>query len=189
MRLLVGPGGALDLELSKEVGLLRLRFPLSRLESLCLLRELSDQSVTLLGQLAALPLLAMQVGVGFTQLLLQDSIGLYKSRKRKRRQRSTKKKYSRRGDPARLLSSRPESQGLQPAGAPARPRRERSHQYQQRRRIVAWEIRPDCSAVGPNLGDYSPQVRQRAPAKKEERAHPGFPSGRRSACSAPRRYG
>ena len=29
------------------------------------------------------------------------------------------------GDPARLLSSRPESRGLQPAGAPARPRRER----------------------------------------------------------------
>ena len=30
------------------------------------------------------------------------------------------------------------------------------------------KIRPDCSAVGPNLGDYSPQVRQRAPAKKKK---------------------
>ena len=33
-------------------------------------------------------------------------------------------KEGRRGDPARLLSSRPESRGLQPAGAPARPRKE-----------------------------------------------------------------
>ena len=33
---------------------------------------------------------------------------------------------------------------------------------------IARKIRPDCSAVGPNLGDYSPRVRQRAPAKREE---------------------
>ena len=33
---------------------------------------------------------------------------------------------------------------------------------------IAGKIRPDCSAVGPNLGDYSPQVRQRAPAKKKD---------------------
>ena len=33
-------------------------------------------------------------------------------------------KEGRRGDPARLLRSRPESRGLQPAGAPARPRKE-----------------------------------------------------------------
>ena len=32
-------------------------------------------------------------------------------------------------------------------------------------------------------------VRQRAPAKKEEITHLGFPSGRRSASSAPRRSG
>ena len=32
---------------------------------------------------------------------------------------------------------------------------------------VAGDIRADCSAVGPNLGDYSPRVRQRAPAKKK----------------------
>ena len=33
---------------------------------------------------------------------------------------------------------------------------------------IARKIRPDCSAVGPNLEDYSPQVRQRAPAKKKK---------------------
>ena len=32
---------------------------------------------------------------------------------------------------------------------------------------IAGKIRPDCSVVGPNLGDYSPRVRQRAPAKKK----------------------
>ena len=32
---------------------------------------------------------------------------------------------------------------------------------------VAGEIWPDCSAVSPNLGDYSLWVRQRAPAKKK----------------------
>ena len=32
---------------------------------------------------------------------------------------------------------------------------------------VAGKIWPDCSAVGPNLGDYSPRVRQRAPVEKE----------------------
>ena len=33
---------------------------------------------------------------------------------------------------------------------------------------VAGEIRPDCSAVALNLGDYSLRVRQRAPAKKKK---------------------
>ena len=33
---------------------------------------------------------------------------------------------------------------------------------------VAGKIQPDCSAVGLNLGDYSPRVRQRAPAKKKK---------------------
>ena len=46
LRLLVSPGGALDLEHCEEVGLLRLRLLLSRLEMLC---ELRDQSVMLLG--------------------------------------------------------------------------------------------------------------------------------------------
>ena len=36
-----------------------------------------------------------------------------------------------------------------------------------KRDAVVGEIRPDCSAVGPNLGDYSPGVRQRAPVEKE----------------------
>ena len=33
---------------------------------------------------------------------------------------------------------------------------------------VAGKIRPDCSAVGPSLGDYSPRVRQHAPVKKKK---------------------
>ena len=33
---------------------------------------------------------------------------------------------------------------------------------------IAGKIRPDCSAVGPNLGDYSPRVHRRAPAKKKD---------------------
>ena len=76
LRLLVGPGRALDLKLGKEVGLLRLHLPLSRLEGLRLLGELSDQPVSLLGHLAALHLLAPQGGVGFTQLLLQGGVDL-----------------------------------------------------------------------------------------------------------------
>ena len=32
---------------------------------------------------------------------------------------------------------------------------------------IAGKIRPDCSAVVANLGDYSPRVRQCAPAEKE----------------------
>ena len=35
-------------------------------------------------------------------------------------------------------------------------------------RKVTGEIRPDCSAVGPNLGDYSPRVCQHAPEKKKK---------------------
>ena len=34
---------------------------------------------------------------------------------------------------------------------------------------IVEKIWPGCSAVGPNLGDYSPRVRQRAPARKEEK--------------------
>ena len=34
---------------------------------------------------------------------------------------------------------------------------------------VAGEIRPDCSVVGLNLGDYSPWVRWRAPAERENK--------------------
>ena len=42
------------------------------------------------------------------------------------------------------------------------------------RKKVAGEIRPDCSAVGPNLGDYSPRVCQRAPAKEEKGLTPAL---------------
>ena len=38
----------------------------------------------------------------------------------------------------------------------------------QQAKKVAGEIRPDCSAVGLNLGDYSPRVRQHALAKKKK---------------------
>ena len=86
LRLLVGPGGALGSELGQEIGLLRLRIPLGRLESLRLLGELGDQPVPLLGQLAALCLLAAQSGVGFAQLLLQGSVGLWEKGKKKEHQ-------------------------------------------------------------------------------------------------------
>ena len=123
--LLISPGGAFGLELSKETGLLVLRLLLGLLEKLRLLRQLRDQPVTLFGQLALVRLLGTQRGVGFAQLLLQGGVGLCKGRRRKRHQQST------------------------------------------RRDTVAGEIRPDCSAIGPNLGDYSPRVRQCAPAKKK----------------------
>ena len=41
-----------------------------------------------------------------------------------RENKSVVSKEGHRKDPARLLNSRPESRGLQPAGAPARPREE-----------------------------------------------------------------
>ena len=44
--------------------------------------------------------------------------------KNERRDKQVVSKEDRREDPARLLSSRPESRGLQPAGAPARLREE-----------------------------------------------------------------
>ena len=73
---LVGPGGALDLKLGEEVGLLRLHLRLGCLEGLRLFSKLSDQLVPLFGQLATLRLLATQGGVGFAQLLLQGGVGL-----------------------------------------------------------------------------------------------------------------
>ena len=59
------PRRALDIKLSEEVGLLRLCLLLGHLETLSLLRELRDHTVTLLGQFAALCLLTTQHGVGF----------------------------------------------------------------------------------------------------------------------------
>ena len=73
--LLVGPGGALDLKLGEELGLLSLHLQLGRLKGLRQFSKLSDQPVPLFGQLVALRLLATQ-GVGFAQLLLQGGIGL-----------------------------------------------------------------------------------------------------------------
>ena len=72
----LGPGGTLGFKLGEEIGLLRLCLPLGRLEGLRLFGELSDQSASLLGQLVALRLLAVQSGVGFAQLLLQGGVGL-----------------------------------------------------------------------------------------------------------------
>ena len=80
---------------------------------------MSDQAVSLLGQLAALRLLAAQSSVGLAQLLLQGGVGLWKKGKKKK----------------------------------ASVKRTRQ------RKETTEEIRPDCSAVGSNLGDYSPQVR------------------------------
>jgi hypothetical protein len=53
--------------------------------------------------------------------------------------------------------------------ASARREKEKDTDSQQERKIVAGEIRPDCSTVGLNLGDYSPRVHQRAPAEKENK--------------------
>ena len=76
----VGPGGALDLKLGEEVGLLRLHLQLGRLKGLRLFSKLSDQPVPLFGQLVALRLLATQGSVGFAQLLLLGSVGLCKKK-------------------------------------------------------------------------------------------------------------
>ena len=59
-RLLFGPGRAFGHELGKEAGLLVLRLLLGLLEKLRLLRQLRDQPVTLLGQLALVRLLGMR---------------------------------------------------------------------------------------------------------------------------------
>lgn len=69
-RLLIGPSGAFRLELGKKTRLFHLRLLPDLLEKLRLLRQLLDQSVTLLSQLVALCLLVAQRGVGLTQLLL-----------------------------------------------------------------------------------------------------------------------
>ena len=45
-------------------------------------------------------------------------------KRRKKKGVKSSGKEGRQGDPARLLSSRPKSWGLQPAGAPVRPREE-----------------------------------------------------------------
>ena len=91
-RLPVSPGGALALELGQESDLLLLGLVLRLLEQLLLLGQLRGQQVALHGEFAALLLLGAQGGLGFTKLLLQDSVGLCKKGEMKRRQQPTQKK-------------------------------------------------------------------------------------------------
>ena len=83
------------------------------LVALLLVGQLLDQAVTLLSQGVALSFLGAKGGLGTTQLLPQVGIGLYRYGEE---ERSNKKEVARK-DPARLLSSRPESRGLHPVGA------------------------------------------------------------------------
>ena len=83
-------------------------------------------------------------------------------------------------DLARLLSSRPESRGLHLVGALTRPREER-------RQSRCRKIRPDCSAVGPNLGGYTQWVRWRAPTETREEFRPAASSRQKKKKGAARR--
>ena len=73
--LLVGPGGALALELVQESGLSLVRLVLRLLEQLLLLGQLRRQQVALRGKLATLLLLGTTGGIGLAQLLLKNGIG------------------------------------------------------------------------------------------------------------------
>ena len=74
-RLLVGPGGALALELGQKSSLLLLGLVLRLLEQLLLLGQLRSKQIALRSDLAALLPLDAQGGVNFTQLLLKSSVG------------------------------------------------------------------------------------------------------------------
>ena len=74
--LLVSPGGALARELGQEGGLLFFRLLLRLLKKLLLLCQLCGQQIALCGELAALPPLGTQRGVGFAHLLLKSGVGL-----------------------------------------------------------------------------------------------------------------
>ena len=88
--------------------------------ALLLVGQLLDQAVTLLSQGVELGFLSTKGGLGPTQLLPQFGVGRCRyGREEKSNNKEVVRKY-----PTRLLSSRPESRGLQPAGAPARPREE-----------------------------------------------------------------
>ena len=84
------------------------------------------------------------------------------------------------GDPARLLSSWPKFRGLHPAGALPRLREER-------RQSSCRKIRPDCSAVGPNLGGYTQWVRWRAPTETREEFCPVASSRQKKKKGAAKR--
>ena len=75
LHLLVGPGGALALELGQESGLLLLGLILRLLEQLLLLGQLRRQQVALRGKLATLLLLGTMGGIGLAQLLLKSGVG------------------------------------------------------------------------------------------------------------------
>ena len=73
--LFVSPGGALARELGQEGNFCLFRLLLHLRMHLPLLCQLSGQQITLCGELAALLSLGVQRGVGFTQLLLKNSVG------------------------------------------------------------------------------------------------------------------
>ena len=88
-----------------------------RLLALLLVGQLLDQAVTLLNQGVKLSFLGAKGSLGPTQLLPQFGVG----RCRYGREEKSNKKEVVKKDPTRLLNSRPESQGLHPVGALARP--------------------------------------------------------------------
>ena len=85
--------------------------------ALLLVGQLLDQAVTLLSQGVELGFLSAKGGLGPTQLLPQFGVG----RCRYGREEKSNKKEVVKKDPTRLLSSRPEYQGLHPVGALTRP--------------------------------------------------------------------
>ena len=84
-----------------------------------LVRQFLRQTVALLGGLAALLLLGVELGLELAHARPQLSGSLCQDKKET--SASTKNKFLPE-DPARLLSSRPESRGLHPAGALTCPR-------------------------------------------------------------------
>jgi hypothetical protein len=78
------------------------------------------QPLALRGRLAALQLLGLKLALKLSHTVLQLRGGLYENKEESSATVQTKTR-SRQEDPARLLSSRPESRGLHPVGALARP--------------------------------------------------------------------
>ena len=115
----LGPALRLGLIFVFDGGLAVLRRLQGRLVTLLLVGQFFGQTITLLDQGIELALLGAKGGLGHAQLLPQVGIGSCQYEEEEITKEVGKK------DPTRLLSSRPESQGLQPTGAPARPREER----------------------------------------------------------------
>ena len=112
-----GPACYLCLIFGLEGGLAVLHRLQGRLVAPLLVGQPLGQAVTLLGQGVKLGLLSVEGGLSPTQLLPQVGIGVCRYGKE---EKSNKKEVARK-DPARLLSSRPESRGLHPVGALTRP--------------------------------------------------------------------